>query len=67
MMERVLDGKQDEVKASLNESFSIQPNGTFNVEYLGSFVPKILAMLKPERIEEVKTVMNQYGTGESKS
>jgi hypothetical protein len=39
-MERVLDGKQDEVKASLNEIISIQPNGTFNVEYLGSFVPK---------------------------
>jgi len=67
IMEKVRDGKQEDAKALLNESFSKQANGTFNAEYLKGFIPKMIGLLKPESIEEVKTVMSQFGPGHTKS
>ena len=67
IMERVQNGKQDEAKALLNESFGKQANGTFNAEYLKGFAPRMMALLKPESIDEVKTIMSQFGQGHAKS
>lgn len=61
ILERVQDGKQDEAKALLAESFSKQADGTFNAEYMESFIPKMIAILKPESIEEIKGIMTQFG------
>ena len=66
IMERVRDGKQEDAKALLNESFGKQAKGTFNAEYLKGFIPKMTGLLKPENIEEVKTVMSQFGPGHTK-
>jgi hypothetical protein len=60
ILDRVQTGKQNEAKALLNESFSKQANGTFNAEYLQGFIPKMLALLKPESINEVKAIMSQF-------
>ena len=67
IMERVQTGKQAEAKALLNESFGKQAVGTFNAEYLGVFIPKMIAMLKPENIIEVKAILSQFGQSHIKS
>ncbi|WP_100488457.1 hypothetical protein [Sporolactobacillus pectinivorans] len=66
IMERIQDGKQDETKALLNESFSKQADGTFNAEYLTSFATRMIALLKPAYVDEVKTIMSQFGPGFTK-
>jgi len=48
-------------KALINESFGKQANGTFSAEYLGVFIPKMITLLKPENINEVKAIMSQFG------
>lgn len=66
IMERVQDGKQEEAKALLEESFGKQADGTFNQEYLEGFVPRMIAVLKPEHVEEVKAIMAQFGQNYTK-
>lgn len=61
IMERVQSEKKEEARDLLNESFSKQINGTFDGEYLKSFIPRMLLILKPESVEEVKNVMTQFG------
>lgn len=61
IMERVQSEKKAEAKELLNESFSKQADGTFDREYLKSFIPRMLVILKPENVEEVKNVMTQFG------
>lgn len=60
IMERIDVKNQNQAKELLNESFSKQDNGTFNQEYLESFIPRILPLLKPECIEEVKNIMMSF-------
>ena len=48
---------QDKAKELLNESFAKQENGTFNQEYMMNFIPRMLELIKPECIDEVKKVM----------
>ncbi|MCL2859526.1 MAG: hypothetical protein FWF46_02920 [Oscillospiraceae bacterium] len=61
IMDRVQDEKKAEAKELLNESFAKQNNGTFNKEYMQSVMSKIIAMLKPEHVDEVKNIMMQFG------
>lgn len=64
ILERVLDGKQEDAKALLSESFGKQAEGSFTQEYAMAFMPRMLALLKPEHVEEVKGIMIQYGGGQ---
>ena len=57
---RVEKENQEKAKALLIESFSRQDNGTFNKEYIINFIPRMLELIKPELIEEVKNIMNNY-------
>jgi hypothetical protein len=41
-------------------------DGTFNAEYLKGFMPKMMKLLKPESMAEVKTIMSQFGQGNAK-
>jgi len=66
IMERVQAGKQDEANALLKESFAKQADGTFNAEYLKSFAPRMIAILKPECVAEVKAIMSQFGPSHTK-
>ena len=54
IMERVELENQDKAKELLNESFAKQENGTFNQEYMMNFIPRMLELIKPECIDEVK-------------
>ena len=61
IMERVQDEKKEEAKELLNESFAKQDDRTFNKEYMQNVMSKMIAMLKPEHVDEVKNIMVQFG------
>lgn len=60
ILERVQDDKVEEVKGLLAENFKKQAEGTFTKDDVMQFIPKMLSMLKPEKVEEVQEVMKQY-------
>jgi hypothetical protein len=61
ILERVQNGKEEEAKTLLEESFAKQADGTFTAEYSQEIIPKYLAFLKPEYVEEVKNIMVNFG------
>lgn len=60
IMERVELENQDKAKELLSESFTKQDEGTFNQEYMMNFIPRMLELIKPECIEEVKNIMSNH-------
>lgn len=60
IMERVALENQDKAKELLNKSFKKQDEGTFNKEYMMNFIPRMLELIKPECIEEVKNIMSNH-------
>lgn len=60
----IMDNAREECKLQahglLVDSFSRQADGTFNSEYLEEFIPKMLELIKPESIEQVKNIMMNY-------
>ena len=44
----------------LVESFSKQEDGTFDSEYLEAFIPRMLELIKPEKIDTVKNIMINF-------
>ena len=60
IMGNIQDGKKDEAKALLEESFTKQDDGSFNPAYLASIVPKLAATLKPECIDELKSAASKF-------
>lgn len=60
IMENVEEKNHDKAKALLSESFKKQEEGTFNKEYLMSFIPRMLELVKPESLELVKNIMSNY-------
>ena len=60
IIERVYEEKKESAKKLLEESFSKQASGTFNQEYLESFVNQMMEMIKPEAKEEVQNIMENY-------
>jgi hypothetical protein len=61
ILERTQAGKEEEAKALLEEGFSKQADGTFTPEYMQGIIPKYLATVKPENVEEVKNIMTHFG------
>ncbi|MPM93721.1 hypothetical protein SDC9_140863 [bioreactor metagenome] len=60
ILERVQEDKIEEAKALLAESFKKQSEGAFTHEYISEFIPKMIALLKPEKVEEVQAIMVQF-------
>lgn len=60
ILERVQEDKVAEAKALLAESFKKQSDGTFTHDYITEFIPKMIALLKPENVEEVQAIMVQF-------
>jgi len=61
IMDHVQNGKEEEAKTLLTESFGKQADGTFGPEYLKNFMPRLLAIIKHEKMEEVKNIMTKFG------
>ena len=53
-------GKEDEAKEILTENFRKQDEGTFTQEDIAQFVPKMLSLLNPDKIEEVQAIAKQF-------
>lgn len=66
ILERVQEDKQEEAKALLSESFQKQLDRTFNMDYMDSFIPRMISILKPESVSEVKTIMEQFASNVKK-
>lgn len=57
IMQNVDDENKDKAKELLCESFAKQDNGTFTKEYMTTFIPRMLKLIKPENLEIVKNIM----------
>ena len=66
ILERVQENKIDEAKSLLSESFKKQAEGTFSHEYIKKFIPKMIALLKADKVEEVKVIMEQFSNNINK-
>ena len=60
ILERVNAEYIEKAKELLSESFAKQADGTFNKEYMMSFMPRMLKLIKPEFVEEIKNIMLNY-------
>ncbi len=60
ILERVKDDKVEEAKVLLGENFKKLTEGNFTQDDIVQFIPKMISLLKPEKLEEVQTVVMQF-------
>ena len=60
ILKRVQDGKVDEAQALINENFKKQEAGTFTHADIGEFIPKITMLIKPNHVDEVHNVIQEF-------
>ena len=61
ILERVKDDKVDEAKVLLSENFKKLAEGNFTQDDIAQVIPKMIALLRPDKIVEVQTaVMMQF-------
>ncbi|PFJ16897.1 hypothetical protein COD67_05225 [Bacillus cereus] len=60
ILQRVQEGKEDEAKEILTENFKKQDEGSFSQKDIQEFIPKMISLLKPEKLEEVQAVVKQF-------
>lgn len=60
ILQRVQEGKEDEAKEILTENFKKQDEGTFSQEDIQAFIPKMISLLKPDKLAEVQAVVKQF-------
>lgn len=63
ILERVQEDKIEEAKVLFFESFQKLTAGSFTGEDMMVLVPKAMALLKPECVEEVMAIMTQFAAG----
>ena len=56
IMQNEEEKNQEKAKELLAESFGKQADGTFNQEYMMSFIPRMLELIRPESVEQVKNI-----------
>lgn len=62
ILERVQEGKEEEARAILLENFKKQDEGTFSQQDIQEFVPKMLLLLKSEKLQEVQLIAQQFAS-----
>ncbi|AYV69429.1 hypothetical protein C2I06_22710 [Niallia circulans] len=60
ILQRVQEGKEEEAKAILMDNFRKQDEGTFSKNDIEQFLPKMISLIKPERLEEIQAVVKQF-------
>lgn len=60
ILQRVQEGKEDEAREILAENFKKQDEGTFTKEDIEQFIPKMMNIIKPEKIKEIQAVAKQF-------
>ncbi|OCA83156.1 hypothetical protein A8F94_18700 [Bacillus sp. FJAT-27225] len=60
ILQRVQEGKEEEAREILLENFRKQNEGTFTKDDIQQFIPKMLGLLKPEKVDEIKAVAQRF-------
>lgn len=60
IIKRVQDNKVDEATKLVMQSFKKQLEGTFTRADIGEFIPKITMLLKPNHVDEVHHVLQEF-------
>jgi hypothetical protein len=60
ILERVQEDKVEEARVLLTDNFRKQDEGTFTYEDAVLLIPKMISLLKPEKVEEVQAVVKQF-------
>lgn len=60
IMQYVAKENQHQADALLKESFTKQDEGTFDQIYMKSFIPRMLELIQPEKVEQVKMIMMNH-------
>ena len=60
ILERIKEDKIEEAKALLADNFKKQSEGNFTQDDIAQTIPKMLALLKPDKVEEVQAIMKQF-------
>ncbi|MFS0658907.1 hypothetical protein AB1L07_08730 [Niallia alba] len=60
IIQRVQEGKEEEAKEILMENFRKQNEGTFSQSDIEQFLPKMISLIKPEKLEEIQAVVRQF-------
>lgn len=60
ILQRVQEGKEEEAKEILTENFKKQAEGTFSQEDIQQFIPKMISLLNPDKLDEVQAVVKQF-------
>ncbi len=62
ILKRVQDGKVDEAEKLVAHCFRKQLEGTFTREDIGEFIPKITMLLKPNHVDEVHDILQEFAS-----
>ncbi|MBP0725691.1 hypothetical protein J5Y03_10965 [Bacillus sp. RG28] len=60
ILQRVQEGKENEAKEILIENFKKQNEGTFSQDDIQEFVPKMISLIKPDKLDEIIAVVKQF-------
>lgn len=60
ILDRVKEGRAEEAKQLMLANFQKQQEGSFSQEDIAQFIPKMLELLKPEKVAEVQEVVKQF-------
>lgn len=60
IMQNVSSDKQLQADDLLDEAFTKQEKGTFTNEYLNSFIPRMMKLIKPESTAKVQEVLTNF-------
>lgn len=66
ILQRVREGKEEEAREILLENFKKQDEGTFSQEDIQQFIPKMMSLLKPEKLAEVQAVATKFAESSEK-
>ncbi|WP_219838163.1 hypothetical protein [Paenibacillus sp. R14(2021)] len=60
ILQRVQEGNEEEARFILEGNFRKQDEGTFSTDDIEQFIPKLISILKPDKIEEIQAIVTQF-------
>jgi len=60
ILERVQEDKVEEARVLLLDSFKKLSEGNFTQDDIMQFIPKMMMLLKPDKIDEVQSIMMEF-------
>jgi len=60
ILERAKKDKVEEARVLLDDSFVKQAEGRITPHYMNNLLPNMIALIEPDKVEEVRKVMEDY-------